>query len=89
LPEIQRWYNKALSYEGTAISDDKLKAQGSRYQIGPHKLDFLTPLAPESPLTEWLRAFGPSPYAATLRCGSPSPLGLDLKLTHGADLFFI
>ncbi|MGB7949488.1 MAG: VOC family protein [Candidatus Binatia bacterium] len=89
LSEVQRWYQQALGNEGAAISDEKLQAQGTRYQMGPHKLDFVTPLEPESPLTEWLRAFGPSPYGATIRCGSPSPVGLDRKFTHGANLFFI
>jgi catechol 2,3-dioxygenase-like lactoylglutathione lyase family enzyme len=89
LSEVRHWYNKALGSDGAAISDEKLQAQGTRYQIGPHKLDFVTPLGPESPLTEWLRAYGPSPYGATVRCGSPSPVGLDPKLTHGANLFFI
>jgi catechol 2,3-dioxygenase-like lactoylglutathione lyase family enzyme len=88
LSEVQHWYNKALGSEGATISDEKLQAQGIRYHIGPHKLDFVTPLGPESPLTEWLRAFGPAPYGATLRRGSASPVGLDPKLMHGANLFF-
>jgi catechol 2,3-dioxygenase-like lactoylglutathione lyase family enzyme len=87
--EIQRWYNNALGNQGAAISDEKLQAQGTRYQIGPHKLDFMAPLGPESPLTDWLRAFGPSPYAATLRGSPASPIALDPKLTHGANLRFI
>jgi catechol 2,3-dioxygenase-like lactoylglutathione lyase family enzyme len=87
--EIQRWYNNALGNQGIPISDEKLQAQGTRYQIGPHKLDFMAPLGPASPLTDWLRAFGPSPYAATLRGNPASPIALDHKLTHGANLRFI
>jgi hypothetical protein len=89
LSEVQRWYNNVLGNQGGPITDKKLKAQGTRYQIGPHKLDFVTPLGPESPLNDWLRAFGPSPYAATLCGSSPSPIALDQKLTHGANLRFI
>ena len=89
LLEVQRWYNNALGDQGAAINDEKLQAQGARYQIGPHKLDFVTPVRPESPLTDWLRAFGPSPYAATLRGSSASPVALERKLTHGANLYFI
>jgi hypothetical protein len=89
LSEVQGWYNAALGDQGTAISDEKLQAQGTRFQIGPHKLDFLAPLGPTSPLTDWLRAFGRSPYAATLRGNSASPIALDHKLTHGANLRFI
>jgi catechol 2,3-dioxygenase-like lactoylglutathione lyase family enzyme len=88
-PEIQRWYNNALGYQGVPISDEKLQAQGTRYQIGRHKLDIMAPLGPASPLTDWLRAFGPSPYAATLRGSSATPIALDQKLTHGANLRFI
>jgi catechol 2,3-dioxygenase-like lactoylglutathione lyase family enzyme len=89
LSEVQRWYNNALGDQGAAINDEKLQAQGTHYQIGPHKLDFVTPVRPESPLTDWLRAFGPSPYAATLRGSSASPVALERKLTHGANLYFI
>jgi hypothetical protein len=89
LSEVQGWYSAALGNQGTAISDEKLQAQGNRFQIGPHKLDFLAPLGPASPLTDWLRAFGPSPYAATLRGNSARPIALDHKLTHGANLSFI
>jgi catechol 2,3-dioxygenase-like lactoylglutathione lyase family enzyme len=89
LSEVQRWYNNALGNQGTAITDEKLHAQGTRFQIGPHKIDFVVPLASESPLTDWLRAFGPSPYAATLRGSSASLISLDHKLTHGANLCLI
>jgi hypothetical protein len=89
LSEVQHWYRQALGNEGAAISDEKLQAQGTRYQIGPHKLDFVTPRGPDSPVTEWLRVFGSSPYGAALRCRAPSPVGLDRKFTHGANLFLI
>lgn len=88
LSEVQRWYNNAVGNQGAAISDEKLQTHGTRYQIGPHKLNFMTPLGRESPLNDWLRAFGPSPYAATLRGNSPNPVNLDPKLTHGADLLW-
>lgn len=88
LSEVQRWYNNAVGNQGAAISDEKLQAHGTRYQIGPHKLNFMTPLGRESPLNDWLRAFGPSPYAATLRGNSPNPVNLDPKLTHGANLLW-
>jgi hypothetical protein len=89
LSEVQRWYNNALGNQGAAISDEKLQAQGTRFQIGSHKLDFMAPLRPASPLTDWLRAFGPSLYAATLRSSSANPIALDHKHTHGANLLLI
>jgi hypothetical protein len=70
------------------ITNEKLQAKGVRYPIGPHTLDFLMPLEPQSPLINWLRTFGPSPYAATLHSSSRSTSALDDKLTHGANLSF-
>jgi catechol 2,3-dioxygenase-like lactoylglutathione lyase family enzyme len=88
LSEVQRWYKNVLGHDGTAITDKTLKAKGIRYQIGPHKLDFLAPLEPQSPLIDWLRTFGPSPYAAALRKNLPGTDKLDRKLTHEANLSF-
>ena len=88
LSEVRRWYDRVLEGDGTALTDPALGATGVGYKIGPHRLDFLMPAAPNSPLVEWLRTFGPSPYAATLCSSSPSPLLLDSKLSHGANLSF-
>jgi catechol 2,3-dioxygenase-like lactoylglutathione lyase family enzyme len=89
LTDVERWYGGVLGNRPTSITDDKLQATGIRYQIGPHNLDFLVPLGPESPLVNWLRMFGPSPYAATLHSSSGSPIAVDRKLTHGANFLFI
>lgn len=89
LTAIQRWYDGALGNRPTNITYENLQANGLRYQIGPHTLDFLMPLEPQSPLLNWLRKFGPSPYAATLNSRSPSPITLDARLTHGANLSFV
>jgi catechol 2,3-dioxygenase-like lactoylglutathione lyase family enzyme len=89
LAAVQRWYDGVLGNRPVDITDDKLQARGVRYPIGPHKLDFLVPLGPESPLIDWLKISGPSPYAASLRSSSPDPIALDRKLTHGANLLLI
>jgi catechol 2,3-dioxygenase-like lactoylglutathione lyase family enzyme len=86
LSEVRRWYDAVLGFAGSAITDSTLGAEGLRYEIGPHTLDLLTPSKPNSPLINWLRTFGPSPYAARLRSSAPSSLRLDTQLTHGADL---
>lgn len=86
---VQRWYDAVLGYPGITIVNEQMQAQGIRYPIGPHKLDFLMPLGPRSPLINWLRTFGPSPYAATLHTSPTSVAGLDDKLTHGANLSFV
>jgi Glyoxalase-like domain len=88
LTAVQRWYDAVLGYRGTIISNETLQANGIRYQIGPHTLDFLMPMEPQSPLIHWLRTFGPSPYAATLH-SLLGPGAFDDKLTHGAKLSFV
>jgi hypothetical protein len=89
LAPVQGWYDGVLGNRPVDITEDKLQARGIRYTIGPHNLDFLLPLEAESQLANWLRVFGPSPFAATLRGSSASPIALDRKLTHGANLLFI
>jgi hypothetical protein len=89
LTAVQRWYDGVFGKRPTNITDEKLQAKGIRYPIGPHTLDFLMPMEPESPLINWLRTFGPSPYAATLRRSSTGSSPLAAKLTHGANLSFI
>jgi catechol 2,3-dioxygenase-like lactoylglutathione lyase family enzyme len=89
LTAVQRWCDTVLGYRGTNIINEALQAKGLSYPIGPHTLDFLMPLEPQSPLTNWLRKFGSSPYAATLHNSSPSPIPLDEKLTRGANLLFV
>ena len=89
LTPIQQWYDSVLGHHPTNISDEKLQAKGVRYQIGPHKLDFLMPLRADSRLANWLTTFGPSPYAAALRSSSGSPIYFDQKLAHGANLFLM
>jgi hypothetical protein len=86
LSGVRRWYERVLERDGTAITDRALGADGIRYTIGTHTLDFLIPAASHSPLIPWLRTFGPSPYAAKLRSSSAGAIVLDDKLTHGANL---
>jgi hypothetical protein len=89
LTAVERWYDGVLGNRPSNITDDNLQGTGVRYPIGLHNLDFLVPLGSESPLVNWLRMFGPSPYVATLRGSSPNPIALDHKLTHGANLLLM
>jgi catechol 2,3-dioxygenase-like lactoylglutathione lyase family enzyme len=83
LARIRRWYAGLLG-EAESIDSNSLRATGLRYRIGPHALDFMMPLDSQSLLAEWMRAYGPSPYAASLR--APASAILDHSLTHGANL---
>jgi hypothetical protein len=47
----------------------------------------LAPRDATSPLAEWMRRFGPSPYAAVLKGAGTVPIPLNPALTHGANLF--
>jgi len=88
LPTVQRWYETALGAAPTAFTDDMLGARGVYFTVGSHTVEFIMPVDPQSPLADWLREYGPSPYAATLRTATPSPQLLELALTHGANLSF-
>ncbi len=86
LGPIEKWYRAILGKPGAAIADAALGAEGLRFEVGPHAVEFLTPRGAPSPLIDWLRRFGPSPYAAVLK-GRGGPRILDPSLTHGAHLF--
>lgn len=85
LAQIEKWYGALLGTTGRAIADAALGAEGLAFAIGPHVFEFLTPRDAASPLVDWLRRFGPSPYSAVLRAGGVNPTPLDLQLTHGAN----
>ncbi len=88
LPAVRHWYRSVLGYDGHPVEWDDLKGSGIRFKIGPHFLDFITPTRQHSPVAAWLKARGPSPYAATLRTASKEPIPLEKGLTHGAALSF-
>jgi hypothetical protein len=51
-------------------------------------VEFLMPSNPSSPLINWTRTYGPSPYSATLRSNVVQSKPLEQSLTHGANLYF-
>lgn len=83
LEQLEKWYGALLGAGGQTIANDELGAEGLRFEAGPHVLEFLTPRAAGSPLVDWLRRFGPSPYSAVFKVPGAKPL--DLRLTHGAN----
>ena len=87
-PTVHRWYRSVLDYDGDLIERNDLQATGLRFQIGRHLFDFIHPARDRSPLVEWLKASGPSPYAATLRSNKQKASELNSTLTHGAALSF-
>lgn len=87
LGQIENWYSAILGVKGEPFADPALGADGLRFQAGPHGFEFVAPRDAASPLIHWLRQFGPSPYAAVLKSASQTTQALDLKLTHGAQLW--
>jgi len=87
LGQIKKWYGALLNANGENLRDDALGAEGLRFHTGPHVCEFLSPLGSNSPLVNWRRQYGPSPYSAVLKSGGTSNGQLDPHLTHGANLF--
>lgn len=86
LGQIDKWYGALLGANGERFTDAALAADGLRFQVGPHRFEFVTPRDAASPLIHWLREYGPSPYAAVLKLANGAGSTLDLQLTHGAQL---
>ena len=87
LGQIDKWYGALLGAKGEPVAVDELGAEGLRFHAGTHVLEFLTPRSVASPLVDWLRIYGPSPYSAVLKGGGGALLTLNASLTHGANLF--
>jgi len=81
LGDIRRWYGALLGH-GQEVERQDLDASGVRFTIGPHSLDFLAPKESGSPLSEWLRERGHSPYAATLKTASGKTCLLEVMKTR-------
>src|SRR6266571_3243037 len=82
--EAGGWFERALGRPRQTVRRVDVGGAGARATFGPHTLDFLAPEGGRGPLAEWLRARGPSPYAATLRAVAPGVL--DPTKTLGANL---
>ena len=88
LAKVDHWFQTILGRAPQPVADDALEVQGLCFTVGPHKIEFMMPVTPQSPLANWMRQYGPSPYAATLRTKRNEPILFDQKLLHGADLSF-
>ena len=86
LGQVDKWYSALLGGKGESFTDTNLGADGLRFAIGAHRIEFVTPRDAASPLIQWLREFGPSPYSAVLKSANHSTQMLDHNLTHGARL---
>jgi hypothetical protein len=88
LSKVDHWYQNVTGRSPQPVADDALEVQGLCFTVGPHKIEFMMPVTPQSPLVNWMRQYGPSPYAATLLTKRNEPLLFDQELLHGAELSF-
>ena len=58
----ERIMSAALSKTGEPTRDEELRASGIVYQVGPHRLEYLTPDDESSPLHEHIALNRPVPY---------------------------
>lgn len=86
LGKIEKWYESVMGAEGERFKHAALGSDGLRFKIGAHVFQFVMPIEPQSPLVNWIRTYGPSPYSATLRSRHAAAYSLDARLTHGANL---
>jgi catechol 2,3-dioxygenase-like lactoylglutathione lyase family enzyme len=87
--EAGRWFHSLLGAPGEQVENKALGAAGLRFVLGPHRLEFLSPLDPQSPLVNWLKLYGPSPYSADLHSAATVDHMLEPSLAHGARFYFI
>ena len=58
-----------LAVAGQPIRDDELQAAGMRFEVGPHRLEYLEPASEASPLAAHLAARAPMPYRVSFKTG--------------------
>ena len=83
--EARGWYEAVLGRPGETLRNDDLDADGVRFTVGPHMLEFLQPRHGRGPIGTWVDSRGPGPYAARFTGGAPGA-ALDPRLSHGARL---
>src|SRR5579862_7947826 len=82
--KVAGWYRTIIGNEGAPIEHRDLDAAGTRFQLGSHQLDILSPRGPNGPLAEFLRTRNAGPYRATLQGGRAGDL--DPALPQNARL---
>lgn len=80
--------SRVLKQSGESLTDETLNAWGIRFQVGPHKLDYLTPVDASSPLHAHVTSSAPRPYALTLTT-TGQPQSYDVTATEGVRLSLV
>ncbi len=82
--KVAGWYRVITGSDGAAIEHRDLDATGTRFVLGTHQLDIVSPRGPNGPVAEFLRSRNAGPYQATLKGGQAG--NLDPALTQKARL---
>jgi catechol 2,3-dioxygenase-like lactoylglutathione lyase family enzyme len=78
------WYRTILGGEGEGVEHRDIDARGTRFMLGAHQLDIVSPKGANGPVAEFLRSRNAGPYQATLKGGRAGDL--DPALTQKARL---
>ncbi|MFZ0657106.1 MAG: VOC family protein [Candidatus Binataceae bacterium] len=62
-----RYYARVLGRPATPRRRLDLDASGVAFAIGSYEVELIAPRSEQSPLAQWLKARGPSPWSAALR----------------------
>ena len=84
--ELREIYARVVGDVVHEIRRDDVEGAGFAVRIGPHVVELLSPANATSPLADWLRARGPSPYAIRLKTRDGAPGPLDPARTLGVPL---
>jgi catechol 2,3-dioxygenase-like lactoylglutathione lyase family enzyme len=82
--KVAAWYCDIIGTDGDAIDLRDLDAGGTRFHLGSHQLDIVSPRGPNGPIAEFLRTRAGGPYQATLSGGRAGDL--DPALTQNVRL---
>ena len=62
----------ALGQAGQAVADESLSAAGVSFEVGGHRLEYLSPQSADSPVAAHLAANRPPAYSVTFRTSGPA-----------------
>ena len=80
--------NAALGKKGEPTRDEALNASGVVYQVGPQRLEYMTPDDESSPLSEHIARNRPVPYRIRFKTSGEKRV-VDPHLAAGARLEFV
>jgi hypothetical protein len=65
--KVGGWYRATLGTNGEEVEHRGLDASGTRFTLGSHRLDIVSPRGANGPVAEFLRTRNAGPFQATLK----------------------